>query len=118
MTFREKNLSALRVLQFASRPSGRSCDEDRTKKGRERKKKKEKKKRIPRALTTVAPAYVDQNAVIPIFSGASNWLRDNNSASCNELYRSREETGTLLAACRSWCNAPCISRTHDSPRPW
>ena len=44
---------------------------------------------------------MDQNAVIPIFSGASNWLRDNNSASCNE-YRSREETGTLLlAACRA-----------------
>lgn len=40
---------------------------------------------------------MDQNAVIPIFSGASNWLGDNNSASCNE-YRSREETGTLLLA--------------------
>lgn len=82
-------------------------------------KKEEKKRRIPRALTVVSPAYVDQNAVIPIFSGASNWLGDNNSASCNE-YRSREETGTLLlAACRPWCNAPCISRTHDSPpRPW
>lgn len=85
MTFREKNLSALRVLQFASRPSGRSCNKDRIKEreGKKGKKEREEKNSTSKIDNGVVggPAYVDQNAVIPIFSGASNWLRDNNSAS-------------------------------------
>lgn len=65
------DLLDVRVTKIGSKRGG----------GGKGKKEKNSTSNIDNGVVGGGPAYVDQNAVIPIFSGASNWLRDNNSAS-------------------------------------